>query len=107
MNQERLLKEKQEEEEREREQKKIVMEEKIQEWLKMKREQVQNRCFKSKTESQFLIKLCIYTVMLQLSKVFTSLICFPLTLPGEAWAACKTEQRGGGVTEEVGKTEGD
>ncbi|XP_018519517.1 coiled-coil domain-containing protein 34 isoform X1 [Lates calcarifer] len=36
---ERLLKEKQEEEEREREQKKIVMEEKIQEWLKMKREQ--------------------------------------------------------------------
>ncbi|XP_070764164.1 coiled-coil domain-containing protein 34 [Enoplosus armatus] len=36
---ERLLKEKKEQQEREREQKNIVMEEKIQEWLKMKREQ--------------------------------------------------------------------
>ncbi|XP_039988769.1 coiled-coil domain-containing protein 34 isoform X2 [Xiphias gladius] len=36
---ERLLKEKKKREEREREQKKIVMEEKIQEWLKIKREQ--------------------------------------------------------------------
>ncbi|XP_049928485.1 coiled-coil domain-containing protein 34 [Epinephelus moara] len=36
---ERLRKEKQEQEEKEQEQKKIVMEEKIQEWLKMKRQQ--------------------------------------------------------------------
>ncbi|XP_038561491.1 coiled-coil domain-containing protein 34 [Micropterus salmoides] len=36
---ERLLKEKKEQQEKEREQKRIVMEEKIQDWLKMKREQ--------------------------------------------------------------------
>ncbi|XP_044047844.1 coiled-coil domain-containing protein 34 isoform X1 [Siniperca chuatsi] len=40
---ERLLKEKKEQEKREREQKKIVMEEKIKEWLKMKKEQEKHK----------------------------------------------------------------
>ncbi|XP_032379142.1 coiled-coil domain-containing protein 34 [Etheostoma spectabile] len=42
---ERLRKEKKEQEEREREQKKIVMEEKIQEWLRIKREQEKHEQF--------------------------------------------------------------
>lgn len=41
-----MLKERKEQEKMQREQKKIVMEEKIQEWLNMKKEQVDRHCFK-------------------------------------------------------------
>lgn len=43
--QERLLKERKEQQERERTQKKIIIEEKIQKWLKVKREQVKKYLF--------------------------------------------------------------
>lgn len=40
ISQDRLLKEKREQQEREQRQKKLIIEEKIQKWLKVKREQV-------------------------------------------------------------------
>ena len=84
----------------------MFIEEKIQEWLKIKREQVQFSL--SSTESQFLLKLLnsIATVQ-QLSTFVVSLICSLLTIPGETRAACETGEGGGGDAEAVGKTEGD
>lgn len=56
--QDRLLREKEEQQEREREQKKLVMEEKIREWLKTKRERVSICVF---TGQKIVVKNCIAT----------------------------------------------
>ncbi|KAF3854576.1 hypothetical protein F7725_022631 [Dissostichus mawsoni] len=83
-----LKKEKKAHEERELEQKKIVMEERIQIWLKMKREQHNSVLAVIGTNADNM-----------------SFICFLFSISGEARATSKTEERGGGDTEAARETE--
>lgn len=93
------------------------MEYKMQGWLKMKREEVENCSFKHHSRLTVICQNVIYyTVKLHCPQL-TFVICFfssfffslffLLEIPGEAQAISKTEQRGGGDKEAAGKTEGD
>lgn len=74
------------------------MEERIQEWLKMKKEQVDKRYCKLSNSSKWVTML--FDVDLAVFYFFSS------EIPGKA-AETKTEQREGGDPEAAGKTEGD